>query len=543
MASVVGKFKYFFIIAKILRIFALTNHFHMKHRFLLFGAICGAALATALPASGLEPPVRYDATVWVNGSTGDFAPYFIGALNGGKTVRSGSAALDVKAVRTFDMNKRFSWGAGAEIVAGAFSGNDYRRWDEAAKEWGTRENRPSAAWIQQLYGEIKYRAVFLRAGQKSHESRLLDERIASGDLTRGSNARGIPGMEIGFIDFQDIPFTNGWVQIDGVVEYGRFTDDGFKKKQFGYYNYLTTTDICYTYKRCYFRTKPSMPLSLTIGMQTAGQFSGSTYYYRRGDMFRADRRGFKFKDVFKMFFPTEGNGNSFYEGNSLGSWDVKLRYRLPDASDISFVFMGPWEDGSGIGRMNGADGLWGLYYHAADSKAIVSGAGIEYLDFRNQSGPIHYEPNDHPGTDITSNASGADNYYNNDTYGSYSNYGVAIATPFLVAPVYNLDGNPYFAHNRARGFHAAVEGNISPVVSYRLKYSWQQAWGMGRISTARFTTSNSAFAEVAWNASAWADGLSMTAQLAFDAGKLRGNNFGALVSVTYSGDLTFTRGK
>lgn len=506
-------------------------------------ALAGILMACAASAQALEPPLSYEATVSANTSTGDFAPYFIGALDGGKHVRAHGAALELTATRQMDMSRRFSWGAGAEVIAGAFSANDYRRWYADTQSWGERANRPAPVWVQQLYGEVKYRAVFLRAGMKSHTSRLLDESVASGDLTRGANARGIPGAEIGFTDFQDIPFTDGWVQIDGVVEYGKFMDDGFKKRQFNYYSHLTTTDLLYTYKRCYFRTKPAERLSVTVGMQTAGQFGGSTYRYRRGDMYHGDTRGFRIADVFKMFLPTEGNGNSFYEGNTLGSWDLKARYRLRDGSEVSFVFQGPWEDGSGIGRLNGADGLWSLYYRSGAEKPLVSAAALEYLDFRNQSGPIHYAPQDHPGTDLTSRASGGDNYYNNDTYGSYTNYGVAIATPFLVAPIYNLDGNPYFAHNRARGIHAAVEGWLSPTLLYRVKYSWQQAWGMGRVSTTHCLIDNSALAQLRWDASRWAEGLSFDAKVAFDAGRLRGDTFGMLVSVTYSGNLSFDKKK
>ena len=53
--------------------------------------------------------------------------------------------------------------------------------------------------------------------------------------------------------------------------------------------------------------------------------------------------------------------------------------------------------------------------------------------------------------------------------------------------------------------------------------------------------SNSALAEVVYDAARWAPGLSMQAQLAFDAGSLRGNNFGVLATVSYSGNLTFSK--
>lgn len=488
-----------------------------------------------------QDSLLYSAAALGNVSSGPFAPYFIGSLNEGKIVRKASALADLSVKVNLDHNKRFSWGAGAELVAGYSSGNKYDRWNEESKEWTTSENQPAPVWIQQLYGEVKYRGVFLRVGQKSHHSSLLDERLSSGDLTRSSNARGIPGAEIGFIDFQNIPFTNGWVQIDGVVEYGKFTDNEYAKKQYNYYNWLLATGVYYTYKRCYFRTKPSMPFSVTIGMQTGGQFGGYTAYYRNGVLYKEDKRGFRLVDVFKMFLPIEGNGNAFYEGNTLGSWDLKARYRLRNGDEISAVFQGPWEDGSGIGRMNGADGLWGLYYNSK-SRGYITGAAFEYLDFRNQSGPLHWAHQDHPGTTLDSHTSGGDNYYNNDTYTAYTNYGMAIATPFLVSPIYNLNGYPSFLHNRARGVHLALTGCVDHIgLDYALKYSWQQAWGMGRMHQSYCLIDNSMLFDVNWNASNILDGFSVKAQVAFDAGRLRGNNFGFMVGIRYAGAFKFRK--
>ncbi len=505
--------------------------------------IVSAACLALLPAAAhAAVPLNYEAKVLANVSTGDFAPYFIGSLNHGKTVRANALALDARATVQLDSTSRFSWGAGAEFVFDISSANDYARYLGPVEQWGEQSNRPAYAWVQQLYGEIKYRSLFARLGQKDYHSALLDETLSSGDLTRSANARGIPGLEIGFIDFQDIPFTNGWVQIQGVIEYGRTTDDGFKRKQYNYYNYLLATDLWFTYKRCYFRTNPAKPLSVTIGMQAAGQFAGSTAFYKDGKYLRSDDRGFHIKDVFKMFLPTEGNGNDFYEGNTLGSWDLKARYRLRNGDELSFVFQGPWEDGSGIGRMNGADGLWGLYFHS-HKPALISAAGIEYLDFTNQSGPMHWAPADAAGTSITSHASGRDNYYNNVTYGAYTNYGMAIATPFLVAPIYNLNGFPAFRYNRAQGMHIAIRGYLATCWTYALKYSWQHATQSGNWPSRQSMVDNSMLARLDWLATALAPGLRMSASLAFDAGRLRGNNFGALVSVSYSGDFTFNRNR
>lgn len=504
---------------------------HLFHQVATVIVIC---LATIIASA--QPTIDYNVTIEGNASTGDFAPYMIGSWNHGKLTRKSSALLDVEAHKCFDLGKRFDYAFGIEALTGYQSATDYARFDASTSSWGLSRERPAAIWLQQLYGEIKYRGVFLSVGMKEHGSKILDDRLSSGDLTRSNNARPMPGAEVGFVDFQDIPFTEGWVQINGEIFYGRSTDGDFIKKQYNYYNSVVSADMWYTYKYCYFRTKPEMPLSVTVGMQTAGQFAGYAEWYRNGELYQSDDRGFHFKDLIEMFYPGEGSGEGYYKGNSLGSWDFRARYRLRDGKELSFYFEWPWEDGSGIGKQNGWDGLWGIEYRSS-VPGIINGAAIEYLDFRNQSGPIHWSPGDAPGTTITGSATGGDNYYNNSFYMAYTNYGMAIATPFLVAPIYNLNGLSGFAHNRAQGFHASVTGNITPAIDYRLMVSYQKAWGMGRTPQAKALHDTSAMAEACWQASALLQGLSVRMQVAFDAGSLRGDNFGAMLAVTYSGSL------
>ncbi len=96
-----------------------------------------------------------------------------------------------------------------------------------------------------------------------------------------------------------------------------------------------------------------------------------------------------------MFIPREGTGEGFYQGNSLGSWDFKARYAFSGGSQLSAYFEWPWEDGSGIGKMNGWDGLWGLQYNFAKAGA-VSKIVVEYFDFTNQSSTVHWAPSDDP---------------------------------------------------------------------------------------------------------------------------------------------------
>lgn len=486
-----------------------------------------AAISTASATENIE----YTASVTAQATNGRYAPYMIGSWNSGRTTPGKGIWQSGTIYRPLDLDRRFSWSYGLEYSVGYSNSFAYERYN--AGSWGVENVRQAPARLIQLFGEVKYRAVYLLAGMKERSSRIVDGSLSSGDLVRSNNARPIPGVAAGFIDFVDIPLTNGWVQIDGEIMYGRFTDNGFTSKQFNRYQGLYAQDLCYTYKRCYFRTKPSQPLSITVGMQTAGEFGGSTYRYNRGTALPPEVRGFHLRDLWDMFFPREGSGEGYYKGNSLGSWDFKARWRFNDGSRISAYFEWPWEDGSGIGRRNGWDGLWGVQYDFAPSAPIES-IVIEYLDFTNQGGPIHRTPSDSPGTDLTSEANGGDNYYNNDFYGAYANYGMSIGTPFLLSPVYNADGYSAFAHNRARGFHAAAKGSFDNW-GWCAKVSYQKAGGQGRLPAPRKLHNTSALVEASWRPTSTLPGLKLKAQVAFDCGKLRGNNVGGAITVAYNG--------
>ncbi|MDE6207616.1 MAG: capsule assembly Wzi family protein [Muribaculaceae bacterium] len=483
---------------------------------------------------------NYEAGVTANASSGALAPYMLGSWNGDRLSAATGICHDGLFEKRPDTSLRFDWSAGIEYILGYGSAAHYDHWQPDNQTWTTTDLRPAPIRLQQLWGSVRYRGIFATAGMHEQPSLIVDGSMSSGDITRSNNARPIPGLEIGFNDFQNIPFTNGWVQIEGRIMYGRMTDTDYKDNFFNRYSGIIASDLWYTYKRCYFRTKPSQPLSITVGMQTAGLFAGETKFYNRGTIYRTETRGFHLRDIWDMFFPTEG-GEDYYKGSSLGSWDFKADIALRNGSSIKAYFEWPWEDGSGIGRRNGWDGLWGVQYNFART-GWVSKVLVEYVDFTNQSGWIHFSHTDNPGTTIGSHADGGDNYYNNDYYGPYANYGMAIGTPFIVAPAYNSDGRYAFLHNRARGFHAAVAGDPSEQWSYTLKVSWQRAGGDGRRPARELVDDTSAMAGVNWRPAS-VPGLTVSAKAAFDAGRLRGNNFGAMVGVTYSGKLSFNRKK
>nr|MDE6854752.1 capsule assembly Wzi family protein [Muribaculaceae bacterium] len=176
-----------------------------------------AALALSAwlcPVHASDPvELEYEVSLTANASTGAHAPYMIGSWNYGRITGASGIWNDGRIEKRTDLRKRFSWGAGAEYMAGYGSAAEYDRYDAASLTMGRHGVRQAPIRLQQLYGEVKYRGVYLLAGMKERHSLIVDGNLSSGDLTRSNNSRPIPGVAAGFVDFQDIPLTDGWVQI------------------------------------------------------------------------------------------------------------------------------------------------------------------------------------------------------------------------------------------------------------------------------------------------------------------------------------------
>ena len=514
-------------------------------------ALLTTAIFHAQPAYASQPGGIFTMNARAEGifaaGSGDFAPYYIASNNHGILTQSKDALLRLSIDKQPDATRRFSYGFGVDFLTGYTSSTDYLRYSPQAAPGSLpvaggwlipHPEHPARIWLQQLYGEVRYRGVFLTAGMKEHNSALLSHTLSSGDIVESGNSRPIPEVRIGFNDFQDIPFTNGWLQIQGEISYGKMTDNAWVRNHYNYYTGHYNQGALYTYKRCYFRTKPAERFSATFGMQVGAFFGGESRWYDHGELVKTARHSKGIKQFFKMFLPTDG-GQEYYTGSSLGSWDILLRYRLDNCSTLKAYMQKPWEDGSGIGFLNGFDGVWGLQF-TASRKGWINGAVIEYIDFTNQSGPMHWDPDDHPGTDIPGRAEGADDYYNNHEYNAYANYGMAIGTPFAVSPIYNTDGYLQFAANRVRGFHVGVEGNFTSEVSYRLLGGYRKAWGSGYVPFVTPKDDTSFMLEASYSPRK-IDGLTVKASFGLDHGNLYGNNTGGMITVTYNGLIRIKR--
>ena len=524
-------------------------------------------VAAVLPlAMAAQVDIQYEAGVTANAGNSDLAPHYILANQGGTVTQQYGTQLHGALWHAMDTTIRLSWGAGIEAWGGWTSNatyyNNYYYVEEVTEgdhyvmhhyyPVGTENpQHPARVWLQQAYLEGKYRGVQLVLGAKRHESPMVDDRLSSGDLVWSQNARPLVGARAGFVNFQTIPLTRGWVQINGEVGYYKPGDNKWLEHHYNYWNHFITTGWWMNYKYLHLRSNPNKPLVVTLGMQAACQFGGDNVFYERNNEVRRVKQKADAEAFFKALIPGSGGsnkGDEFFEGNHLGTWDIRADYHLHGGHRLGAYHQHIWEDGSGIAWRNGFDGLWGLDYHAP-TPGWVDGAVIEYLDLTNQSGPIHWAPGDHAGTPLTSEITGGDDYYNNYAFNGYQVRGMALGTPMAPGPIYNQDGYMRFVHTRVRAIHAAVTGHIGTQWQYRVMASRRAAWGTTLMPMTK-ATSTSLLAEATYSP-AQLNGLSIKAMLATDHGNLglsdvggqgatrnQKTNVGGLLSITYSGNFT-----
>ena len=498
-------------------------------------SLTAAAIAITSLIAVAASPITMEGSISGGGARGSFAPYYIASNNYGIAPQADNLLLGLSLHQDHAKDRRFTYEWGAEAYGGYTSSTTYMKYVDG--EWHDNPQHPARIWLQQLYAGVRYRSVFLTVGMKNTRSALLNDRLSSGDYVEGCNARPIPQIRIGLNDFQPIPFTNGWVEIQGEISYGKMTDNAWLRNHFNYYNSLICTGKLYTYKRCLFRSKSSMPLSVTAGMQIGAFFGGTTSNYERGQLVKHTKNPAGIKEYFKMFIPTDGD-EDYYLGSTLGCWDIHIRYNTPWGNTLCAYHQRPWETGSGIIFLNGFDGLWGLEYKTTSGKWLT-GAVIEYLDFTNQSGPIHFDAADLENGRLPYHLNGADDYYNNFYYGPYANYGMSLGTPVMKSPIYNLDGYNGFTCNRIRGFHAGVTGELTPRLSYRLLAGYRKGWGTPHTPLWHVVDNLSMMLEATYTPAFADNNLTINAKIAFDHGNMYGNTTGAFVTVKYRTSLSY----
>ena len=182
---------------------------------------CVTALMAAGQNTGQSDSLVWKAEVLGAVGSGDFAPYHISSLRHGRLSSSKTLLVEGAVSKSMATDRRWDFGFGADLITGSGSAVDYERYSATDRDWYLHPMSPSNVWVQQLYAEARWRSLFITAGMKEYSSPLVDEQLSSGDLVFSGNTRPMPQVRVGFNDFQTIPFTRGFLQIQAEVGIGK----------------------------------------------------------------------------------------------------------------------------------------------------------------------------------------------------------------------------------------------------------------------------------------------------------------------------------
>ena len=381
-------------------------------------------------------------------------------------------------------------------------------------------------YFHQLYADLKYRSLGLSIGAKERSNPFKNKDLSTGGLTLSNNARPIPQIEAGFPTFVEIPYTNGYMQIQGGISYGRFNDDKYKIPYAGDGSYAE--NVLYHRKYAYFKIEKKSPWSFVLGLEMDTQWGGD--FYDKNGHRSSSSAGIK--DFFKIITPMSGGSESNgtdqinIQGNVYGSWHFILNYKKENYS-IKTYHEHYYDDHSGMFFKNMPDGIYGLELNW-NKKQIISSVLLEYIHTKNQSGPFLFDKSNN----IPIQVSAGDNYYNHVDYISITNHGFVLGNPLLTSPIYNNKRTLQVLNTRLSAFHGGVSGYLTNDLKYKTLLTYSKSWGTPFIPSRQIRTQFSSMLEMEYTPTK-IEGWAFTGALAYDdSSTIVGDNLGFQLKIS-----------
>ena len=402
------------------------------------------------------------------------------------------------------------------------------------------------AYLQQCYANLSYKSFFIEAGTREEKQVLRDNLLSAGSFVKGTNAKPIPQIHLGTNGFWTVPYTKDWLQVNFDFGYGKFLDSSYREDRFmqnGAVNTRYATGAYYHQKHLYFRSNPSKRFFAIVGIEHAVQFAGTNHTFLNGKETVSKKKA-NLKAFWNVILPV-GDNNYFENesmedwvyGNHIGVMTAQIGWNINQQHQLQAYLDNPFEDGSGIRKSNGWDGLWGLQYtNKASGRQYVRGAVVEYFQTTNQSGPLHWDGGDYPEplrSQITDLVTGNDDYYNHLFYDGYSHYGMTPGNPLITSPIYNKDGYTSYRDNRIKAWHLGVNGEITDHLSYLVKGSYREGWGTYYVPLAAKHHSFDAMLQGEYHTGPWR----VSAAYAFDKGNIYGDCSTFNIKISYHGTI------
>jgi len=505
----------------------------MRHiPILLIGVCC---LCPAL-GNAQEPPktkITYDLATEAAVGTGDYTAFqLVSNRHHVLGTRSNTAYMRGAVNIEHSLGKDLALSGAVDVIASAHA--DHK------------------AYLQQCFANLSYQTFYIEIGTREEKLAIRNNQLSSGSFVKGTNAKPFAQLHIGTKDFWNLPYTKGWIQVHFDGGYGRYLDSNYREEAF--YRGVTpsgtninvkyATGIWMHQKHLYIRTNPTKRFFAMAGMEHAVQFGGTAYKYNiEGELVKKNKST-DLKACFDVFLPFGDSNYAEHDamedwifGNHVGMMTVQFGWNINKNHLLQAYVDNPFEDGSGIRKGNGWDGLWGLEYtNKLPGVQHVRGAVVEYFQTTNQSGPLHWDSRDYPqlkNSPIDDYVTGNDEYYNHTCYDSYTHYGMTPGTPLIASPIYNKDGYTAYRDNRVKAWHVGVNGEITEHLSYLVKGSYREGWGTYDMPLPTKHHSFDAMVQGIYTSGPW----QFSAAYAFDKGNIYGDNSTFDIKIGYHGKI------
>ncbi|MCH5238632.1 MAG: hypothetical protein J1F38_00240 [Muribaculaceae bacterium] len=504
----------------------ITDIFNKSFRRILSLAIL-SFFATAMMMSAPESDnpddissISYKAETRASFAGGENTPFWlVSNIHGLGSPEFNNGYVRGEVTKSLNESKKFDWGAGADISLG----------------W----NLPSVLGIRQLYADMHYKRLYVSLGSKNFDPTYNDMRLSSGDLLFSGNAIAIPQLRVGTLGFAPVWGTKGWFFIKAYLSYGKFTDSGWQKK-WVVPGGERSQGVLFCGRGLWFRVGnvETFPMTVDLGIEMGTQFAGTVY---KGG--KPIRLAHGFIDWIKAFIPLSANSSApigeqtNVQGNMTGEYNFSINYAPNPNWNLKFYWDHYFEDHSQMFLEYGfwKDGLFGFEVEFPKNR-YVDKLVVEYVKTTDQTGAVNndYTP------EVPHQVSGRDNYYNHYLYNCWQTWGMSIGTPLAISPLYNRNHILRIFNTRFKAFHIGFEGTPVKNLRYRMLLTFSQNWGTYWHPLSSRMDNCSGLVEIDYSPRFF-KGFFAKASIAWDKGKLLGNNFGGMFTFGYEGNVKFKK--
>jgi hypothetical protein len=372
------------------------------------------------------------------------------------------------------------------------------------------KNQFDKSYIHEVYANLSYGNLKLLLGKEEITYTQYSENLGTGSYYFSNNARPIPRLGIGFYDFTDLPFTNGYVQIKGFLNQGILLDDRGN----------TGTDNPLFHEKIVYLRSNKLPFNIHVGLNHSALFGGTL---PNGTEIPVDY----WSTFFGKGSAKIGGGEaSNAAGAHSGLFDFGFNTKIKNADFLVYV-QKPFTDRSGFTRFfeNNKDHIAGLIFQSNSENSFITEIIYENISLLWQSGEGLFDPvingNVYFGpklddkdkimweeygieTDGISDAEfwrfvtrkenygfkygGRDNYYNNGLYKrGWSNWSKALGNPLLLTddriksinPDFDSTYDLYFVSTRVFAHHLGVSGRFRRI-DFRAQFTYTKNYGTYR---------------------------------------------------------------